>query len=143
MASVITGLSMVQKLRIKYQVCCELIQMCNLMSVEIGYFSNETKLVVNNLSKEPALSHLKFLKSFDPENVNIKTELSALENEKINALFRMLGTTDSYSMLDMISSFCRFMEESKDKYYSDFKSHSRLYIAFGVFGGMAVSILLV
>ena len=117
--------------------------MCNLMSIEIGYFSNDTKSVVNNLSKEPALSHLKFLKSYDPENIEIKTDLSESENEKLCVLFRVLGTTDSASMLDMINSFSKTIEDSKEKYLGNFKSHSRLYIAFGVFGGMAVSILLV
>lgn len=113
------------------------------MSIEIGYFSNDTKSVVKNLSNEPALSHLKFLKSYDPENVEIKTDLSDSENEKLNALFRVLGTTDSASMLNMIHSFGKSIEESKEKYFGNFKSHGRLYIAFGVFGGMAVSILLV
>ena len=117
--------------------------MCNLMSIEIGYYSNDTRSVVNHLSNEPGLSHLKFLKAYNPENINIKTELTDSENEKINALFRILGTTDSDSMLDVISSFSKSMEESKEKYLCSFKSHSRLYIAFVVFGGMAVSILLV
>lgn len=134
---------MAQKLKCKYLICCELIEMCNLMSIEIGYFSNDTVSVVNHLSKEPTLSHLKFLKNYNPENINIVTELSDNENEKLNALFRMLGTTDRDSMLDMISSFSKSIEESKNKYFGYFKSHSRLYIAFGVFGGMAVSILLV
>lgn len=134
---------MAQKLKNKYIICCELLQMCSLMSIEIGYYSNDTKSVVNNLSNEPALSHLSFLKTFDPENINIKTELSDSENEKINALFRILGTTDSSSMLDIINSFCKSMEESKEKYLVNYKNHSRLYIAFGIFGGMAVSIILV
>lgn len=134
---------MAQKLKNKYVICCELLEMCSLMSVEIGYYSNDTKAVVRNLSKEPALSHLNFLKTYNPESINILTDLSDSENEKINALFRILGTTDSASMLDVINSFSKSMEESKEKYCCKLKSHSKLYIAFGIFGGMAVSILLV
>lgn len=134
---------MAQKLKNKYIICCELLEMCNLMSLEIGYYSNDTKSVISNLSNEPALSHLSFLKTYNPENISIKTDLSESENEKINALFRILGTTDSDSMLDVINSFSKSIEESKEKYLSNFKSRSRLCIAFGVLGGMAVSILLV
>ena len=122
---------MAQKLKNKYVICCELLEMCNLMSIEIGYYSNDTKSVVNHLSNEPGLSHLKFLKTYNPENINIKTELTDSENEKINALFKILGTTDSDSMLDVINSFSKSIEESKEKYLGSFKSHSRLYIAFG------------
>lgn len=143
LASVITGINMAQRLKSKYIICCELIEMCSLMSIELGYFSNDTETIVKNLACEPTLSHLHFLKSFNPEKIDIKTELSTSENEKLNALFKMLGTTDSSSMLDMLESFKASIEESKRQYMSCFKNHGRLYIAFGIFGGIAVSIVLV
>lgn len=143
LASIITGVNMALKLKNKCVICSELIEMCNLMSIEIGYFSNDTKTLVDNLSKEPSLAHLKFLNDYNPEKICISTELSEAEDEKLNALFRMLGTTDSSSMLDMVDSFRHYMEESKNKYKSYFSSHGRLYIAFGIFGGIAVSIVLV
>lgn len=134
---------MLQKLKNKYIICCELIEMCNLMSIEINYFSNDTKRIIGNLSVEPALSHLSFLKNIDLENINIKTELDDTENERINGLFKMLGSTDAESMLNMINAFKSAAQESKAKYYSYFQSHGKLYIAFGFFGGIVVSIILV
>lgn len=133
---------MAQKLKNKYIICSELIEMSNLMSIEIGYFSNDTVKIISNLCNEPSLSHLKFLKNIDLENIHINTELSDTENEKINSLFKMLGSADSDSTIEMVNSFKASMEESKNRYLNYFKSHSRLYIAFGIFGGIAVSIVL-
>lgn len=143
LASIITGINMAQRLKTKYTICCELIEMCSLMSIELGYFSNDTEMIIKNLAEEPALSHLYFLSIFNPEDINIITELSASENEKLNALFKMLGTTDTSSMLDMLESFKASIEESKKKYMSRFKSHGKLYTTFGIFSGIAVSIMLV
>jgi len=134
---------MLQKLKNKYIICCELIEMCNLMSIEINYFYNDTRKIIRNLSAEPALSHLTFLKSIDLENIHIKTELDDSENEKINSLFKMLGSTDAASMMNMIHAFKAAVQESKVKYYGYFQSHGKLYIAFGFFGGIVVSIILV
>jgi len=134
---------MAQRLKNRYLLCSELIEMCNLIKIEIGYFSNDTGKIIKNLSEEPSLSRLKFLKTLDLENIHIKTELNETENEKINSLFKMLGSADSISTIEMVDSFKASIEESRRRYLNYSKSHSRLYIAFGIFGGIAVSIVLI
>lgn len=140
--SILTGISMAYKLRIKYLISCELIQMCNLMKIELGYYINSTELIIKNLAVNSSLSHLIFLKNIDLNCINIDCGLGEFENQKLNALFNVLGNTDADSVIDVIDSVEIAFEDSKNKYYEYYVSHSKLYAAVGVFCGLAVSIIL-
>ena len=77
------------------------------------------------------------------ESRHIKTELDKEDNERINFLFKNIGKTDTASMLSLIETFRQNMQLSRNKYEEYYKSHSRLYIAFGVFGSLAVTLVLI
>lgn len=117
--------------------------MCSLMAIELEFSVNETAKIIKRLSGEPMLSHLKFLNDFRPESINIKTELDDEDNEKINFLFQNIGKTDYASMLSLIESFKQNMMISRKRYEDYYKNHSRLYIAFGIFGSLAVTLVLI
>lgn len=142
-ASAAAGFSLAGKLRRKCVISREIIEMCSLMSVELAFTASDSRIIVNRLSKEASLSHLSFLNSFDFENIDIKTELDTADNERLNLLFKNLGKTDTQSMLDLISSFKSAMLQSAEKYDEYYKSHARLCIAFGVFGGLILSLVII
>lgn len=142
-ASIAAGFSFANKLKRKCIVSREIVEMCTLMSVELCFSASDSKRIVSRLSNEPSLSHLDFLNGFDFENIEIKTELDSVDNERLNLLFKNLGKTDSKSMLDLIEAFKSNMRQSVKKYEEYYKSHARLCIAFGVFGGLTLSLVIV
>ncbi|MDE6413626.1 MAG: hypothetical protein K2K42_07065, partial [Eubacterium sp.] len=91
----------------------------------------------------PTLSHLTFLQNISLENIDIKTELDKEDNERINFLFKNIGKTDSASMLNLIEAFKQNMLVSRKNYEDYYKNHSKLYIAFGMFGSLAVTLVLI
>lgn len=137
------GLSFAYKLRRKCIVSKELLEMCDLMAIEFSYSVTESTKIIKRLSSEPSLCHLCFLKDFNFENIDISTELSEVDNERINSLFRNIGKVDVNSMLELLSSFKLNMTESNKNYEEYYKTHSRLYIAYGIFGGIVVSLVLI
>lgn len=143
LSSVAAGFSIAEKLKYRCIISQELIEMCNLMAIEFSFTVTNSTKIIKRLAEEPSLSHLDFLKNFNFENIDIKTELNSSDNERINLLFNKMGKTDALSMLDLIESFKKNMQESRKKYDEYYKSHGRLYIAFGIFGGLVISLVII
>lgn len=137
------GVSCAYRLKRKCLISKELIEMCELMAIELEFSARESGRIVKRLCNEPTLSHLDFLKSIDFENVDIKTELDAEDNDRINFLFENIGKTDTTSMLGLIEGFKQNMELSRKRYDEYYKNHARLYVMFGIFGGFAITLVLI
>ena len=117
--------------------------MSELISIELQFSARESGRIVKRLCGEPTLSHLDFLKTIDFEKVDIKTELDKEDNERLNFLFENIGKTDAFSMLNLVKAFKQNMEQSKKSYDEYYKNHARLYVMFGIFGGLAVTLALI
>lgn len=137
------GFNSAYKLKKKCTVAKELVEMCSLMAIELEFSVNESGKIIRRLSNEPTLSHLAFLKNINFENIDIKTELDGEDNERINFLFENIGKTDSESMLNLLENFKQNMTESRKRYDEYYKNHARLYVAFGIFGGLAITLVLI
>lgn len=136
------GLTLSEKLRKKCVVCAQLIEMCNIISIELGCSLSDSGKIIERLKGETALKSLGFLQSFDFELIDIKTPLDAQDNERLNLLFSELGKTDCDTMLNLTEAFRLNMCESKKRYDEYYKTHSRLYIALGFLSGIGVSLVL-
>lgn len=117
--------------------------MADLMCAELSFSASSTEKIISRLAAEPSLSHLYFLKEIDFENISIKTPLDSSDNEQINLLFKELGKSDVESTVALINSFRESMQLSHKKYEENYRSHYKLCIAFGVLGGLAVTVILV
>lgn len=137
------GISYANKLKMKLIISSELIQMCDLLKIEIGYMENDTKEIITKLSKENSLSNLIFLKNLEFENINIKTQLNENDNEKLNLLFKNLGGLDIASTIALIDGFRQSIIQSNKKYKENYETHAKLYIALGLFSGLTVSLILI
>lgn len=142
-ATISAGIAYLHKIRERCLIASELLQMADLMSVELSFSADTSKKIIRKLSNERTLVHLGFLKNINLENIDITTGLSSTDNEKVNALFRILGSTDIKSMIKIIDSFKENMAVSKSKYDEYYKSHSRLCLAFGILSGLAVTVVLI
>lgn len=137
------GVSCAYRLRRKCLISKELVEMSELMAIELEFSARESGRIVKRLCDEPTLSHLDFLQSIDFENVDIKTELDGEDNERINFLFENIGKTDTSSMLNFLETFRQNMEQSRKRYDEYYKNHARLYVMFGIFGGFAITLVLI
>ncbi len=121
----------------------QLIRMADRIAVELSFSADNSFKIISKLRKDKTLSNLEFLNEIDLENVNIKTGLNPSDDEKVNSLFRSLGSTDVKSMIKILDSFKESISASLSGYCDYSRSHSRLYFAFGILGGLAVSIMLI
>ena len=69
--------------------------------------------------------------------------MDSSDKEQINLLFRELGKSDVESTVALINSFRESMQLSNKKYEEYYRSHYKLCIAFGILGGLAVTVVLV
>lgn len=138
-----TGAYYALKTKDRCETARQLIQMADMMSVELSFSADNSRKIINRLRKEKSLSKLGFLNDIDLENIDIKTGLDPADDEKVNMLFRNLGSTDVSSMLRIINSFKESISASLKGYTEYSRSHSRLFVAFGILGGLAVSIVLI
>lgn len=137
------GVSCAYRLRRKCLISKELIEMSELIAIELQFSAQESGRIIKRLCDEPTLSHLSFLKAIDLENVDIKTELNKEDNERVNFLFENIGKTDISSMLDLVEAFKQNMKQSKKSYDEYYKNRARLYVMFGIFGGLAITLVLI
>lgn len=139
----VTGLYYAYKTEERCETVRQLILMAEMMAVELSFSADNSRKIIDKLKKERSLSKLAFLNSIDLENIDIKTGLDPADDEKVNMLFKNFGSTDVQSMLKLIDSFKESMSLRLSAYTDYKRSHSRLYVAFGVLGGIAVSIVLI
>lgn len=137
------GIMCAYKTRVRCETARQLIIMADMLAADLLYSADDSRSIIRRLACEKALARLTFLKDMDIENINISTGLEPADDERVNLLFKTLGGTDTASMLRMIESFKECMEESLEAYRSRSASHSRLYAALGVLGGLAVSAVLI
>lgn len=137
------GFSLAAKMKRRCIISSELIEMCSLIAIELEFSVNESEKIIKRLCAEPSLSHLKFLRNFDFEKIDIKTELDNSDNERINLLFKNMGKTDAASMLELLEMFKINMVSSRKHYEEYYKNHCKLYIAFGILGSLAVTLVLI
>lgn len=142
-ASAGAGIFYALRLREQCSIAAQLIQMADIMAVELSFSADNSKKIIRKLCREASLSRLGFLHNIDLENINIKTGLSEADDEKVNMLFKSLGSTDVASMLKIINSFKESITASRQRYEEYCKSRSRLYVAFGILGGLAVTVVLI
>lgn len=138
-----TGLYYALKTRERCETARQLLQMADMMAVELSFSADNSRKIINRLKKEKSLSRLTFLNDINMENIDIKTGLNPADDEKVNMLFKSLGSTDVRSMLKIINSFKESISASLSGYTDYSRSHSRLFAAFGILGGLAVSIVLI
>ena len=79
----------------------------------------------------------------DIENIAVSTCLNESDNERTVLLFKMLGSTDVPSMMKCIEEYKASMELSACKYDEYCKSHAKLFVAFGLLGGLLLTVLII
>ena len=131
---------MSRNLKKRVTVCKELIGLCDILSIDISQRNNSlTKLLGDGRFQSLDFLNSEMLK----QRMKINSPLSAEDNELVSDFIYSLGKSDSNSQLKLIETFRKSIEQSKRKYEVDYSENSRLYLAFGLFGGVVFSLIII
>lgn len=144
LCSTMVGVLFVEKSKQKINICNQLIHFCDLLLIDYGYALTPTVLLVENLLNDDALSDLDFIThNHIKSRMSVKSCLSEEENEKISEFLYSLGKTDIKGQIKLVESFKSYIQLCRDNYSEYHKKNYKIFLSFGFFGGLAVSLILV
>ncbi|MDE5984108.1 MAG: stage III sporulation protein AB [Eubacterium sp.] len=112
------------------------------------YIAQKIQLMLSSTSPETdeIMSELKNddrLKNFDFELLDKNCPLSPTENDRSKLLFDTVGKYDLDCQLSYIDQYIGYFKMLKQEYQDYYNSHYKLYLVFGLFSGVLISVLLI
>ncbi|MGN1202170.1 MAG: hypothetical protein ACI4RF_02660 [Eubacterium sp.] len=99
--------------------------------------SPETEEIMQELKNDENL------KAFDFSLKNENSPLPLEENDKVRLLFSTVGKYDLDCQISYLNQYIGYFKMLKQQYQDYYNSHYKLYIVFGLFIGIFVSVLLI
>lgn len=120
-------------------ICKELVSFCDRLLMEIG--SRQTPLL--EILAQYEFRYLRISPQTVIGQAELYTALSDEDNRAVTEFLRSLGKSDSQTQKEMIDSFKEYMKNEERVYDEAYRKNARLYLAFGFFGGLLLSLLLI
>lgn len=114
-----------------------LIYIAEKMQLMLSSTSPETEEIMRELENDERL------KCFDFELHNENCPLTPSENDRTKLLFNTVGKYDLDCQLNYINQYIGYFKMLKHEYQDYYNSHYKLYLVFGLFSGVLISVLLV
>ncbi len=124
-----------KKKQIKY--IDSLIYIAEKILLMLSSISPETEDIMNELKNDERL------KGFDFGLKNENSPLPPEENDRSRLLFNTLGKYDLDCQISYINQYLGYFKMLRQQYQDYYNSHYKLYLVFGVFIGILVSVLLI
>lgn len=126
----------------KYLIYSDFCNLCDTLVLDIEYSATPVKSLIDNSLKN--LKTLSFI-SFEnlKENMALSSTLSSAENEKISSFLYSLGKSDVNSQIKLITGFKEYSKNCENKYLDQYQKYNKLYLSFGFFGGVIISLILI
>lgn len=99
--------------------------------------SPETEAIMADLRADPRL------KNFDFSLKNENSPLPPEENDRSRLLFNTVGKYDVDCQISYINQYLGYFKMLRKQYQDYYNKHRKLYIVFGLFSGVLVSVLLI
>lgn len=99
--------------------------------------SPETEAIMADLRADPRL------KNFDFSLKNENSPLPPEENDRSRLLFNTVGKYDVDCQISYINQYLGYFKMLRKQYQDYYNKHHKLYIVFGLFSGVLVSVLLI
>lgn len=142
LSSTSLGLLLSNNLKTKICICSELSKLCDELSVDLNY--NVTPVIRLFDEKISNKSHLKFISTENiKSNALLNSNLSRDENRELSSFLYSLGKSDVTTQLMLINGFKQYIELSKNQYKKQYEKYSKLYLCYGAFFGIALTVVLV
>ncbi|MGN0531980.1 MAG: hypothetical protein ACI4IN_04195 [Eubacterium sp.] len=129
------------RIKQKIAICDDLIKLCDQLSVDMRY--KQSSIIPFVLSYIDGTSIGFISKENFYSNTPTASILTIKENEQIGDFIYSLGKTDSKSQISIIEAFRQYMDSIKRGYCDAYNSKSKVYITFGICGGLMLSLLLI
>ncbi len=141
-SSTALGLLLSEKSKDRLIISRELLHLCDMIIIDLGFSVTPATKLLQKLLSDSSLRHLSFITE---ENIKkrlpVCSVLSASENEQISEFVYMLGKSDVKAQTKLVLSFKEYMKKTEEKYSEKYKKESKLYITFGFFSGVLVSLI--
>ena len=99
--------------------------------------SPETDVIIRELENDERL------KNFDLTLNGSSSPLPSKENERSKTLLSTLGKYELEAQINYINQYLGYFKMLRQQYQDYYNSHYKLYLAFGLFSGVLVSVLLI
>jgi len=143
MAGLSTGVLLVKRASQREKTCRELVRLCDALMTDIRFRATPMPLLLEQLLDSGNYPSLGFISpSAVAEKAFLQSPLKEEENREIAVFLYSLGKSDSASQLQCIQAFQREMQQCAENYSERLKRDGRLYITFGVFVPLLVSLVL-
>ena len=133
------GILLSEKAKQRVEICTELIQLCDVLRLDIGFRNTPLDRLISSLS-------FKWLDFLTVENIAservVNSPLRNEENAEISRFLYSLGKSDSTRQLKLIEGFRDYMNSVKSSYKNEYIKNSKIYIGFGFFSGAVVSLVM-
>ena len=137
------GISISKKSADRITVCDELIFLCELINVDLSYKMTPATVLIDALLKDERLKHLGFINSSALVNkLTVNSLLCNKDNKEISEFLYSFGKSDRENQIKLVNAFKNYITESEKKYKEVYNRDSKLYRAFGFFGGVAIAVIL-
>ncbi|MCM1114421.1 MAG: stage III sporulation protein AB [Clostridium sp.] len=131
------GLMVTQNKKRQISFIDDLIYIGNYISLLLGSTVPDTNEIMYALTNDKRLSDF----NFDLENFT--SPLNAGDNQRIVALLSSVGMYDVDTQLMMLKEFTGYFGMLKKEYQDNYNRCYKLYIVFGIFTGLLISVLLI
>lgn len=131
------GLMAVKKKRELIEYTDMLIYMGNLILLLMKSTMPETSEMIRILKSDPRLEGFDFSLEFKDKR------LKDNDAQRIRYLFYSIGRYDIDSQIHITEEFIGYFKLLNKQYQDYYNRHYKLYIVFGIFGGIMVSVLLI
>ena len=103
----------------------------------LGSTSPETEVIMRELENDERL------KNFDLTLNSSSSPLPSKENERSKMLLNTVGKYDLDAQINYINQYLGYFKMLRQQYQDYYNTHYKLYLAFGLFSGVLVSVLLI
>lgn len=131
------GLTAVNSKKKQIEYIDMLIYLGNRISLLLGSTMPDTQEIISILKNDSRLN------GFDFSLNQAKMPLNPCDREKIINLFNSIGMYDADTQILIANEFTGYFKMLKKQYQDYYDTHYRLYIIFGLFSGIMVSVLLI
>lgn len=136
------GIILSNNLKRKCVTCRELEAMCESMIIDLSYKVTPIKELLNSSS-----AGYKSLNFINVDNLSSKymvdSCLNTVENKELSDFLYSLGKSNSATQIKLIEGFKSYINSCAQRYESLFKRRNKIYISFGLFGGIMLSLMLI
>lgn len=144
LSTTLIGITLSSEMKKRIEIWEQLNSLCNRLLQDITFYETPMLLLVENLLCDDEYKLLSFISADCLKQKAIPaSRLKREENEEISRFFYSLGKSGIENQIMLINNFKNYACGKKEEYTECYKSKSRLYISYGAFFGIVVSLILI